>query len=128
MNGIPKGLCSFGGVQRRRLWSGQGPTALAGFKRAGHGHFFPSGEPTGNDDVHTTGEGTPDGLECLAPHDYGPSESLPLEELEVFGNMPQELVVFSYGIVVSYRYYDVLLHRVRLLKILHSVQDDDGPF
>jgi hypothetical protein len=21
MNGIPKGLCSFGGVQRRRLWS-----------------------------------------------------------------------------------------------------------
>ena len=30
MNGIPKGLCSFGGVQRQRLWSGQGQTALAG--------------------------------------------------------------------------------------------------
>ena len=42
--------------------------------------------------------------------------------------MPQELVVFSYGIVVSYRYYDVLLHKVRLLKILHSVQDDNGMF
>ena len=30
MNGIPKGPCSFGGVQRRRLWSGQGLTALVG--------------------------------------------------------------------------------------------------
>ena len=79
-------------------------------ERAGYGYFFSSGEPTGNDDVHTTGEGTSDGLECLAAHDHGPSEGLPLEELEVFGNMPQELVVFSYGIVVSYRYYDVLLH------------------
>ena len=24
MNGIPKGLCSFGGVQRQRLWWGVG--------------------------------------------------------------------------------------------------------
>ena len=24
MNGIPKGLCSFGGVQRQRLWQGSG--------------------------------------------------------------------------------------------------------
>ena len=24
MNGIPKGLCSFGGVQRQSLWQGSG--------------------------------------------------------------------------------------------------------
>ena len=36
MNGIPKGLCSFGGVQRQRLWWGVGQS-LAIIKRSARG-------------------------------------------------------------------------------------------
>ncbi len=35
MNGIPKGLCSFGGVQRQRLWwgVGQSPTVTKALRK-----------------------------------------------------------------------------------------------
>jgi hypothetical protein len=61
---------------------------------------------TRNHDVKTFRKRTSDGLECLAAHDYRTAQSGPFEELEILRNMPQELIVASYGIIVCYCYYD----------------------
>ena len=50
------------------------------------------------------------GLECLAAHDDRTAHGRALEELQILGNMPQESVVLSNGIIVRYRYYDAFFH------------------
>ena len=70
------------------------------FQRAGHCNFFRSVEAARNDYVDTAGESAADGFEGLAAHDDRAADSRAPEEAQVFGNMPQELVVASYGIVV----------------------------
>jgi hypothetical protein len=70
------------------------------FKRTGNLNLFPCGKATGYDDIDTTWQGATDGLEGLAAHDDRPSQSLPPEEFQIGRNMPQELVVASYGIII----------------------------
>ena len=71
---------------------------------------FRSIKTPGNDDIRAFRERSADGLECLAAHDDRTARSRALEELQVFGNMPQEGVVPSYGIIVRYRYYYAFFH------------------
>ena len=72
-------------------------------------------EPSGNHYVYASGKGTSDGLECLAAHDYRRTKGLASEETHVFGNMPQEVVVLSNGIVIGYCYYDTFFHEFGVL-------------
>ena len=80
-------------------------------QRRCHLNSFRSIEATaGNDNVQTFRERTADGLECLSSHDDRASHRRPFEKLEVLGNMPQESVVLSYGIIVGYRHYNTFFH------------------
>ena len=79
-------------------------------ERTDHFNFFAGGKASGNHDIDPAGKRTAYGFESLAAHDDRAAESGPPEETHIFRNMPQEGIVLSYGIVVCYRYYDVLLH------------------
>ena len=80
------------------------------FERRNDHNPFRSVKTPGNDDIRAFRERSADGLECPASHDDRTARSCALEELQVFGNMPQEGVVPSYGIIVRYRYYDAFFH------------------
>ena len=71
---------------------------------------FRSFKATGNDDIESLRERTSYGLECLAAHDDRTAHGRALEELQILGNMPQESIVLSNGIIVRYRYYDAFFH------------------
>ena len=70
------------------------------FERACHCHVLSSVETTGYDDIDTAWESAADRLEGLAAHDDRATDCGAPEEAQIFGNMPQELVVASYGIIV----------------------------
>ena len=83
-------------------------------KGSRHGNLLASAETTGNDYVDPLRKRTAYGLEGLASHDHRTAEGGALEELKIFGDMPQELVVASYCIVIRDRYYNTFFHNLIL--------------
>jgi len=53
----------------------------------------------GDDDVPPPWQRLTQRLECFAPHDHAPVQCRLFEKPEVIGQMPEQLVVFSNGIV-----------------------------
>ena len=71
---------------------------------------FRSGEAPGNHDIGTLRQRTANGFECLSSHDDRTAGSCAFEKLQILGDMPQEGIVLTDGVIVRYCYDYAFFH------------------
>ena len=84
------------------------------FKGARNSHFLGRAETAGHNYIDSLRKRAANGLKGLAAHDHRAAEGGALEELEIFGDVPQKLVIASDGIIVRDRYYYAFFHNLIL--------------